>query len=63
MVMGEEPTEAPERVFTTAGWLSLEREYVPRVVAGEHLHAHPEAKAGALLGVLALAIFDVTVRR
>jgi len=45
MVMGEEPTEAPERVFTTAGWLSLEREYVPRVVAGEHLHAHPEAKA------------------
>ncbi|WP_170320058.1 SpoIID/LytB domain-containing protein [Polyangium spumosum] len=45
MVIGEEPTEAPERVFTSAGWLSLEREYVPRVVAGEHLHAHPEAKA------------------
>ncbi len=40
-----EPTEAPERILTTAGWLSLEREYVPRVVAGEHLHAHPEAKA------------------
>ncbi|TKC99855.1 SpoIID/LytB domain-containing protein [Polyangium fumosum] len=45
MVLGEEPNEAPERVLTTAGWLSLEREYVPRVVAGEHFHAHPEAKA------------------
>ncbi|MDI1444878.1 SpoIID/LytB domain-containing protein [Polyangium sp. 6x1] len=45
MVLGEEPTEAPERILTTAGWLSLEREYVPRVVAGEHLHADPEAKA------------------
>ncbi|MRG98151.1 SpoIID/LytB domain-containing protein [Polyangium spumosum] len=45
MVIGEEPSEAPERVFTSAGWLSLEREYVPRVVAGEHPYAHPEAKA------------------
>ncbi|MDI1437097.1 SpoIID/LytB domain-containing protein [Polyangium sorediatum] len=43
--IGDEPSEAPERILTTAGWLSLEREYVPRVVAGEHLHAHPEAKA------------------
>ncbi|WP_281312499.1 SpoIID/LytB domain-containing protein [Polyangium sp. y55x31] len=45
MVLGAEPAQAPERVLTTAGWLSLEHEYVPRVVAGEHLHAHPEAKA------------------
>ncbi|MDI1484669.1 SpoIID/LytB domain-containing protein [Polyangium sp. y55x31] len=43
--IGAEPSEAPERILTTAGWLSLEREYLPRVVAGEHLHAHPEAKA------------------
>lgn len=43
--IGEEPVEAPEQVLTVAGWLSLEREYVPRVVAGEFLHAHPEAKA------------------
>ena len=43
--IGDEPTEAPERVLTSAGWLSLELEYVPRVIAGEHLHAHPEAKA------------------
>ncbi|MDI1451871.1 SpoIID/LytB domain-containing protein [Polyangium sp. 6x1] len=43
--IGAEPTEAPERILTTAGRLSLERDYVPRVVAGEHLHAHPEAKA------------------
>ncbi|MDC3959212.1 SpoIID/LytB domain-containing protein [Polyangium jinanense] len=43
--IGEEHTEAPERILTTAGWLSLELEYVPRIVAGEHLHAHPKAKA------------------
>ncbi|WP_170230019.1 SpoIID/LytB domain-containing protein [Polyangium fumosum] len=43
--MGDESTTAPEQVLTTAGWLSLDLEYVPRVVAGEHLHAHPEAKA------------------
>ncbi|HVJ88711.1 MAG TPA: SpoIID/LytB domain-containing protein [Labilithrix sp.] len=45
ILIGNEPTEAPERILTAAGWLSLEREYVPRVIAGEHLHAHPEAKA------------------
>lgn len=45
IVLGEEPTGAPERVLTVAGWMSLEHEYVPRVVAGEHLRAHFEAKA------------------
>jgi len=40
-----EAFEAPARVLTVAGWLSLDDEYVPRVVAGEHLYAHPEAKA------------------
>lgn len=45
ILLGAEPTEAPERVFTIAGWMSLDYEYVPRVVAGEHLHAHFEAKA------------------
>jgi hypothetical protein len=45
ITLGAEPTEAPERVLTVAGWMSLEHEYVPRVVAGEHLHARFEAKA------------------
>ena len=45
IVIGPEPTQLPERVFTAAGWMSLDDEYVPRVIAGEHLHAHFEAKA------------------
>lgn len=45
ITLGAEPTEAPERVLTVAGWMLLEHEYVPRVVAGEHLHARFEAKA------------------
>ncbi|TKC93706.1 SpoIID/LytB domain-containing protein [Polyangium fumosum] len=43
--IGAEPGEAPARVLTVAGWLSLDNEYVPGVVAGEHVNAHPEAKA------------------
>ncbi|MDC3958546.1 hypothetical protein KEG38_32120 [Polyangium jinanense] len=41
--------EAPERILTVEGWLSLEEEYLPRVCAGEHLHAHPEAKAAIVI--------------
>ena len=41
--------EAPERILTVDGWLSLEDEYLPRVCAGEHLHAHPEAKAAIVI--------------
>ncbi|MDI1434936.1 SpoIID/LytB domain-containing protein [Polyangium sorediatum] len=41
--------EAPERILTVEGWLSLEEEYLPRVCAGEHLHAHPEAKAALVI--------------
>lgn len=45
IVLGAEFTEAPTRVLTTSGWMLLDEEYVPRVVAGEHLNAHFEAKA------------------
>ncbi|MDI3291909.1 SpoIID/LytB domain-containing protein [Polyangium sp. 15x6] len=45
MIIGAEPSDAPARVLTVAGWLSLDDEYVPGVVAGEHVNAHPEAKA------------------
>ncbi|MDC0740964.1 hypothetical protein [Polyangium mundeleinium] len=41
--------EAPERILTVEGWLSLEDEYLPRVCAGEHLRAHPEAKAAIVI--------------
>ncbi len=44
ILFGEEPTTAPDRVLTTSGWLLLDDEYVPRVVVGEHVHAHFEAK-------------------
>lgn len=37
--------EIPERVLTVEGWLSFEGNYVARVVAGELLNGHPEAKA------------------
>jgi len=45
ILLGAEPTEAPERVLTIAGWMSLDDEYVPRVIAGEHLQAFFESKA------------------
>ena len=44
-----EPAEAPARVLTVEGWLSLEDEYLPRVCAGEHRYAHPEAKAALVI--------------
>jgi hypothetical protein len=37
--------EIPEKVSTVEGTLAFEGNYLPRVIAGEHLHAHPEAKA------------------
>lgn len=45
LVLGEEPTELPDRVLTASGWMLLDDEYVPRVIAGEHLRAHFQAKA------------------
>ncbi len=41
----DEFDKVPERVFTVEGWLSFEENYLPRVLAGELLHAHPEAHA------------------
>ena len=48
-VVHEEWTEAPERILTVEGWLSLEDDYLPRVCTGEHLPAHPEAKAALVV--------------
>jgi Stage II sporulation protein len=45
IVIGPEPLELPERVYTVAGWMSLDDEYIPRVIAGENLRALFEAKA------------------
>ena len=41
----EEFDEIPESVYTVEGWLSFEENYLPRVITGELLHAHPEAHA------------------
>jgi len=41
--------EIPEKVLTVEGWLAFEGNYLPRVIAGEHLHAHPEAKAALVI--------------
>ncbi|UQA58586.1 SpoIID/LytB domain-containing protein [Polyangium aurulentum] len=48
-VAHEELEELPERVLTVEGWLQFEEEYLPRVCAGEHLNAHPEAKAALVI--------------
>jgi len=40
-----ETDEIPEQVLTVEGWLSLEDNYLPRVVMGELGNGHPEAKA------------------
>ena len=45
----DELAEVPERILTVEGWLSLEDEYLPRVCAGEHVNAHPEAKAALVI--------------
>ncbi|MDI1450776.1 SpoIID/LytB domain-containing protein [Polyangium sp. 6x1] len=39
-----EPTESALTVLTVEGELPFEEDYLPRVIAGEHLHAAPEAK-------------------
>lgn len=44
-----EPTEAPSRILTVEGWLSLEENYLPRVCSGEHRDAAPEAKAALVI--------------
>ncbi|UQA60409.1 SpoIID/LytB domain-containing protein [Polyangium aurulentum] len=49
MIAPEEPTTAPERILTEDGWQFLEEEYLPRVCAGEHRDAHPEAKAALVI--------------
>jgi hypothetical protein len=56
IVLGQEPTEAPERVLTVAGWMSLDEEYVPRVVAGEYLRARFEAKAALAIAARTYAL-------
>jgi hypothetical protein len=48
-VARDEPEEAPEGILTEQGWMRLEDEYLPRVCAGEHLYAHPEAKAALVI--------------
>lgn len=41
----DDPEELPSSVLTVDGVLAFEDEYLPRVVAGEHRDAAPEAKA------------------
>jgi len=40
----EDPEDAPQAVLTVEGMLAFEEEYLPRVIAGEHRDAAPEAK-------------------
>ena len=39
-----EPEELPRTVLTVEGELPFEEDYLPRVIAGEHLYAAPEAE-------------------
>ncbi|UQA60440.1 SpoIID/LytB domain-containing protein [Polyangium aurulentum] len=49
MISLQEPTEAPSRILTVEGWLSLEEDYLPRVCSGELRDAPPEAQAALVI--------------